>query len=354
MVRGMRVVFSLVAIGTMTARDARAQWRYGGWGWGGWGGASTPVGAAREGAGYYAMGAGMYNLETAQARSINANTVMNFNDYVARSALESAYMYNSRKNAQFAKDRSLYDAHQKKIRQNPDQHDVESGDALNAAITDLNNPKLGPSAVRAASIPVPASLIAEVPFEYAADAVTFMLDGLRKGVKWPEVFEDKRFADDEKTFDEIAARIRREAQDGEVKLKSLREAKEFVDGLRAKVDAQPLADPDDQADAVKFLTSCSSLIGLLKKPDIQPALLDLRKVKDTTIGNLLGFMHAYNLRFGVANTPKQREAYQTLYGILDQTRAQILGGAQLEANAGGQPNPGHAHDFFQSLGQGRP
>ncbi len=230
---------------------------------------------------------------------------MKFNDYVAGAALESNYMYNSRKNTNFAKNKSLYSAHEQHLRDNPDQRDIEDGDALDAAVTDLSNPKLSESAVRAASSArVSASLIREVPFVYASERVTFMLDGVRKSVKWPDVFEDKRFADDEKAFDELAAKLRREAEEGEVKPHSLREAKAFVNGLRAKLDAQPLADPDDQKDAVKFLTSCTSLLEMLQKPDIQPALLELRKVQDTTIANLLGFMHAYNLRFGRQARPR--------------------------------------------------
>src|SRR6516165_10028770 len=100
MLRYLRMSVGLTLLLFVTSRDARAQWGYGGWGWGGWGGgASTPIGDARQGAAMYAMGAGMYNLDTAQARSINADTVMRFNDYVASAALQSAYMYNSRKAA---------------------------------------------------------------------------------------------------------------------------------------------------------------------------------------------------------------------------------------------------------------
>jgi len=302
----------------------------------------------------YAAGAGVYNMDTAQARSINANTVMKFNDYVAGAALQSNYMYNARKNTNFQKDKSLYNAHEKHLRDNPDQRDIDDGDALNAAVTDLSNPKLSASAVRAASsAQVPASLIAEVPFVYASERVTFMLDGVRKSVKWPDVFEDKRFAADEKAFDALAAKLRSEAQDGEVKPRSLREAKAFVNDLRAKLDAQPLADPDDQKDAVKFLTSCASLLDMLQKPDIQPALLDLRKLTDTTVGNLLGFMHAYNLRFGAANTPKEKSAYQRLYALLDQTRDEVLAAAQVDGAPAAQPDPNQAHEFFQSLNQAR-
>jgi hypothetical protein len=299
----------------------------------------------------YAMGAGMYNLDTAQARSINTDTVMRFNDYVANAALQSAHMYNSRKEANIEHNKEMYNARQKMLRDNPDRVDVENGNALNAAVDDLNNPKIGQSALRAAKIPVSASLVAEVPFVYASERVTFMLDDLRKAVKWPEVFEDKRFAEDEKQFDAIRAKIREQADVGDVNPRTLRDAHRFLDGLSARLDAQPLADPLDQKDATNFVTSSKWVLSLLEKPDIRPAIADLRKLTDTTVGNLLGFMHAYNLRFGAATTPKERQAFTTLYQILDQTRDDVLAAAQIDPTATASTNPKHAHDFFQSLNQ---
>jgi hypothetical protein len=346
--RYLRMSVGLALLLVVVGRDARAQWGCGGWGWGGWG-ASTPIGDAARGAGMYAAGAGIYNLNTAQANSINADTVMRFNNYVYQSALESAYMYNSRKAANIQHNKAMYNARQRMLRDNPDRVDVENGNALNAAVDDLNNPKIGSSALRAANVPIPASLIAAVPFVYASERVSFMLDDLRKSVKWPEVFENARFVEDEKMFDALHQRIRAEAEEGEVKPKSLRDANNFLDRLRAKVDANPLADPLDQKEALEFITSCSSLVGMLQKPNVEPALLDLRKLKDTTIGNLLGFMHVYNLRFGAATTPKERQAFQRLWEILDGTRDDVLAAAGIRENPHGNMNPQHVDDFFQSL-----
>ena len=353
MLRCLRLSVGVILFLSLASRDACAQWGYGGWGWGGWG-AHSAVGDARAGAGMYAAGAGMYNLDTAQARSINADTVMKFNDYVAQAALESAYMYNARKDAQIRHNKAMYNSRQEKIRENPDRIDIEKGDALNAAVNDLNNPKIGPSAVRAAQAPVPASLITAVPFVYASERVTFMMDDIRKSVKWPEVFEDKRFVDDEKAFDAIRDRIRSEADEGDVNPRTIRDANRFLGSIRSRLEAQPLADPLDQQDAMKFLTSCESLLGMLEKPDIRPALVDLRKITDTTIGNLLGFMHAYNLRFGAATTPKERQAFQQLFPLLDQTRDAAMVAAGIKSAPAGNMNPQSAHEFFQSLNQTRP
>jgi hypothetical protein len=348
----LRMAVGLVLIVLMTGNDAHAGWGYGGWGYGGWGGGgTTPGSAAARGAGQFAMGAGVYNMQTAQANNINAQTAMMYNNYVASATQASARMHAARVNQDFAKNQSLYDAHQKQLRDNPGQHAIENGDALNLAVSDLSDPRLGSAALRAADAPVQASLIAEVPFLVAADRVSFMLDDLRGSVKWPEVFEEDRFTSDKKTFDDLVAQIRKEGQDGEVSPRSLRAARGFVSDLTAKLDAQPLKDPDDQADATKFLTACTSIVALLEKPEIGPAILELRKIQDTTIGNLLGFMHAYNLRFGAATTVKEREAYQRLFVILDQTRDQVLDEAKLDSKPPISANPSQATAFYQNVGR---
>src|SRR5262249_19782650 len=163
------------------------------------------------------------------------------------------------------------------------------------------------------------------------------------------VFEGKRFARDKKAFDDLLARMRAEGKEGSaVPPKRLREARGFVQALRAKVESQPLVDPADQEEALRFLTACSSLLGLLEQPDVGPALVELRKVQDTMVGNLLGFMHAYNLRFGAATTPKQQEVYHQLFAILDKTRDEVMAEAKLDQTATARANPRQAADFFQN------
>lgn len=61
---------------------AAAQW--GGWwgGWGGYGGGQTVAGSTAMGMGNYYAGLGQARVDTAQAASIDADTVMRWNDYM--------------------------------------------------------------------------------------------------------------------------------------------------------------------------------------------------------------------------------------------------------------------------------
>jgi len=174
-----------------------------------------------------------------------------------------------------------------------------------------------------------------------------MLDQLRTALKWPEIFDEDRFNNDRKMFEDVVARMRKEDEAGEISPKTLREARAMINDLRAKVTAQPLKDEDDQRQAERFINAYSALIGLLDKPDTRAALAELRKIKgNTTIGNLLGFMHAYNLRFAPATTQKERQIYRQLHETLDQTRDQVLTEAKLDQRPRNQANPQVLTDFY--------
>ena len=164
----------ILAVGLSVALSAlcgtaRAQWGYGyypygygGYGWGGWGG--TLQGDIARGLGYFNMGAGVYNQQTAIARSINTDTAIRWNQYVYLSQQEATREYMARRNASLAKDRNAYESLLKRIQDNPTAADVDNGDALNAALDQLSDPRLHSSALRMAETPLSAKMIREIPF----------------------------------------------------------------------------------------------------------------------------------------------------------------------------------------------
>ncbi len=347
MLRLFKMALGSILILSVTNQDARAQWGYGGWGWGGWG--NTIQGSALRGAGYYAMGAGIYNYDTALANNINGQTAIMMNNAWATAQREDNMIHHARVVQDAQRDRTLYNQRIQQLRDKPGLREIENGDALNLAVQDLSDPRLGSSALRAANTTVPASLIADVPFQNASERVTFMLNELRAAAKWPKAFDEPRFAADKKLFDELVARIRKEDVDGDVSAKTIRQARELIANLKGKLAAEPLRDEDDQAAVTKFLNASTAMVGLLEKPDVAAALGQLRKVKDTSLGNLLGFMHAYNLRFGAATKLKEKQAYHQLFGILDPTRDQILSEAKLDASPTAQANAGSIRDIYGSF-----
>jgi hypothetical protein len=321
------------------AGESRAQWGYsyypwgyGGYGWGGWGG--TAQGDVARGLGYFNMGAGIYNRETAIARSINTDTAIRWNEYVYLSQREGTREYFARRNAAITTDKNAYNALLNRIQDNPTTADVDSGDALNAVLHQLSNPRIHTSALRMADSQINAKMIREIPFRNAVEAVTFSLSQLKASTQWPAVLLDPRFVSDRAKFETLVDEIRNDStHGGQTSPRTLSKMRAFTSRLKETLMALPLEDKAENQKAVKFVKTLTALTGLLEKPDIGQVLEELTKMERTSVGNLLTFLHTFNLRLAPATTPRQREVYRDLYPILVQTRDRILGEAKLESTA---------------------
>ena len=75
---------------------------------------------------------------------------------------------------------------------------------------------------------------------------------------------------------------------------------------------------------------------MLDRPNLDAILGQLEKIENTTVGNLVAFMHSYNLRFGEATTPRQMAVYRDLYASMVSDRDKILGKPTEDK---GDPNP---------------
>ena len=329
----------------VSAGNARAQY---GWGWGGWGGwGATPQGSIAQGFGALYSGAGIYNQRTAIANSINEDTWQRWNQYLYLSNEEATRKYLAKKNYDIQKNKDSYNAIIKRLQDNPSAKDVTDGDALNAALDQLSDPRIQGSSLRMASTPMDAKVIAEIPFRNASEAVTIILSQVKGATKWPPSLDLPRFADERQLFEEVAEQARKEDEDGDISPQTLAKAHTLISKLRAELDTSPLADSRDNQAALRFTKMLAGLIRLLEKPDTREALDQLRMVKTTTVGNLIGFMHAFNLRFGAATNPRQKIIYEQIYPVLDQARDRVIGEAKLDNTK--PTEPGHVGDFFGKL-----
>jgi hypothetical protein len=86
---------------------------------------------------------------------------------------------------------------------------------------------------------------------------------------------------------------------------------------------------------------------MLKTSAIEVILAGVENRPDATLGELLNFMTAFNLRFGVASTPQQREIYSTLYPKLVQLRNEIA--PALATSAAPKTSGTEAEDFFSVM-----
>ncbi|WP_206107867.1 hypothetical protein [Paludisphaera rhizosphaerae] len=342
---------------SFSAPECRAQWGYGGyggyggWGWGGWGmgmgAGSTYAGSVAQGLGTLAMGAGIYNEQTAVANSINTDTVMRWNQYVYESQKEATRQYYGRRDNNLAKNRDAYNQNMDRVINNPTARDVQQGDALNAVLDQLADPRIPPSAIRSVDAPIDAKLIRQIPFVNASEAITLSLDGIRQAATWPNRLREARFEPEQKDFEKLVAQARKEDEEGDLSPDTLSQLRGVAKRIKDKVTEMPRGNNPDDIQAMNFAKTIVAMTRMLEKPKVEQVLDELKKIDKTSLSDLLGFMHTFNLRFGPAETPEQRTAYSELFPAMDSARDKLL--AQLKLPEGTPSYKAHPHDFFSAM-----
>jgi exonuclease VII small subunit len=299
--------------------------------------------------GQYYEGLGVLNKKTAMADSINVDTMIRWNEYMYEAHREATRRTVARRSANSERVRTMRREILKTLQENPSARDIENGNALNAALTQLTDPKISSSVLRLATSPIEASVVREIPFLNASEAVTIVLSQVKAVTKWPAVLADERFAAERKAFEEIVDKAEQEDEEGDISADTLKRAHELVRGLRDKLAAMPVEGAKAQQDVSRFLKTLAGLVRMLERPDTNEAFDQLRMVKSTSLGNLIAFMEVYNLRFGAATTPGQRLLYRQLFPVLDDLRDRVVKGAGLDDESTVLANPGPVGDFFSKF-----
>ncbi len=335
------------------AMDALAQYDYpggyGGYGWGGWGGGGTIAGDYARGMGVYAAGAGIYNQKTAVANSIDTDTLLRFNEYVYQGQKENTRRYYERQALNTKKRRDAADEIMKRIHETPDQNDILNGDALNAILDQVTDPRVGTSSLRMAKTMIPAQAIKQIPFTYASQGVTFSLAQLSSDENWPLALKSKIYEPEREAYLAAMESARSKNDEGELSAEDIGKIRSALRNLRDKVAANP---PEKASipEVNGYVRGLAGFAKMLEKPSIDHPIAELDKIKEATMGDFLSFMHVYNLRFGPATTAQQRAVYTQLFPILAETRDKTLGQKPSEvAKANPTATNGKPIDFFQGI-----
>jgi hypothetical protein len=343
------LVFALAAQGGL----AHAQYGYiypGGYGgWGGWG-ATTVGGDWARGMGVFAAGVGQYNVNTAQAAAINAQTVMQFNEYLWESQQIRNQRYYEQQQARRTRNIQSRETIMKRLIENPTTDDIISGDALNVALDQVTSPKVYVDAMKEAQVAIPSSLIKQIPFNAASEAITISLAELTDRENWPaEIIQNPAFEEERANLRAAAEEARKEDDEGELKPETLRKLRDAVAALRAKVEATYQPGTQERRRVTPHLRALSGLVRMLDQPRVRDLLKNVDDTDERPLADLLGFMHTFNLRFGVAETPDQRVAYQQLWPALDNLRDALKGVPSPMAVTPTPGRAGRAPAFFQNL-----
>ena len=323
MVRFMRRALLLGLILSISAVSAQASTVATAAGAAGAAESARPQGSMMRGAGVAAAGAGAYNQQTAVARSINANTAMQVNQYMYEVNKNNAKYFYTRSANKQKEESSTGEAIYKRLHDNPSGHDIHTGDALNVVLDELTNPDVYTAGDRRGD-PAhrqPARQEHRVRVRRQHD---------RDQPGRPQRCDaDERLRPDYATTPTSRARSRlwlpRSAGDrgqGQVSAETLANCRVAIKALKDKVDSLLPQGAPNRLEADNYLKALFGLSKMLETPSVDQYLTGLNKVDSTTLGHLIAFMHTFNLRFGAAKTPVQEETYDQLYPLLVAVRDQ--------------------------------
>jgi hypothetical protein len=310
-----------ITLAALQGRPAEAQWGYG---WGGYGGGGETVqGSIARGMGAMAVGAGQYNEQTAVARSINANTAMQWNQYMYASNVTAATNERKRMAQRQYGNAQAHEQIYKRQRDNPTPSDIHNGDALNVAFDEINDPRVYSKALASSKVKVGGDAIRDIPFQYAAAAITTSIHQVTQGPP-PKSLLTPAFAAERAELKGLGAAIHKKTDVGESPDHAdVEKALKVVEAAEAKVEKTMPANTHDRNEAMKYLKTVHGLLRMMETPALNLLLAGVEKHPEATLADLMTFMNAFNLRFGRATTPRQREVYDMLYPMLVKLRSDI-------------------------------
>lgn len=321
---GWLMALALAAVGPA----AHGQW-YGGYGWGGWGGSSTVGGDVARGMGVYAAGAGQYNLNTAQARSINTQTMMNYNEYM----YESIQIAHQRYYDKVAKQKEARNISIQEIEQRhlyaPTEADVISGDALNAILIQLSNPSVPHSVLDTAGtdLKMTGEMVKVLPLKFAQKGVIVSVDRLSVKDGWPLSLEGEAFKPLRSRYEALVAEARELPEDQVFPDEKIVEAISLIAQMQKlaadQLSKQQLTGPE-YAEAERFLKPLAGMLQAARQPDLRKMLRQAAEKPSIPIANAVAFMKIFNLQFGPAKSPEEKALYTTaLYPMFRELRDRV-------------------------------
>ena len=139
----------------------------------------------------------------------------------------------------------------------------------------------------------------------------------------PQALMTSDLDDDRAAFKSVGQELRKTLETAMPGSATVKKAPAMINGVEAKADKILPANTPERTEADRYLKALHGLIAMLQTPSLEFLLAGVEKHPEATLGDLLGFMTAHNLRFGEAKTPEQVALYLNLYPMLDDLRDQV-------------------------------
>ena len=181
--------------------------------------------------------------------------------------IEAARRYVARRRENSANIRAQNEAINTRIRDNPTVRDIEMGDALNAAVNQLTDPRVSSAALRLATCSHrsenhPGNRVSQCRLGGRHRA-----EPDQNGDQVADCTRTPRFAEEKRTFEAIVDRAIREDEEGEVSADTLKFGSQPRQWSAARLAAEPLEGVKPREDANRFIKTLAGLVRLLERPD---------------------------------------------------------------------------------------
>ena len=183
------------------------------------------------------------------------------------------------------------------MRKNPSTLDITDGDAVNVLLDVLLNPATADQSLQLIKTPLRAKVIANIPFEVATECITVCLASMTTDSEWPLQLRGQAFPPEREGMQNAIQNALKEDETGNLEPETIDAVQKAITTLRLKFVKQV---PQDAADYVEAQNKIKAMAGF----DQDAGQLQDRegpgragRLPGTTLGDLLAFMQAFNLRF---------------------------------------------------------
>jgi hypothetical protein len=286
---------------------------YGRYGYGGFGGvniANDPAAGYMAGLGAFARGQGVYQVENAQAQAINLETMLKWNKALRARQKELRAEQLKEANRQEA------DRQQRLVRYN-----LENGTTLNNMLLQILEFDPGVAKASKANAEVTPAVIREIPFEWDTEAITICIDQLTARDSIPPVLADSQFLAARNGLRAAVEAAIKEDEKGGVSPSTTKAVSDAIDRLRDQFVKNVQEFSPGYNEASDYFSTLAGLVRLLNDPSMKKILAELDDARPRTIGDLIAFMNAFNLRFGPTTSPRQVAIYEQLAPVLASLQA---------------------------------
>jgi hypothetical protein len=301
------LMLGLLLATTAAAQDGYYPSGYGDYGWGGWG--ADPQSGYMAGLGAYARGAGVYAVDQAKADSINVDTMIKWNKAL-RARQKALGEEQQKEAAQQEADR----------RERVAEHRIEDGTTLNGLLSQILDFDPGTARTGAAKAKLTAAAIREIPFEWNSEALTICLDQMTTRGSLPDVLMDPMYTPERDKLRAAIDQALREDRKGTVSEATKKRITDAIASFRAKYKKNGANFDELTSPALDYFNTLAAIVPMLNDPSMRKILDRLEDDKGATVGGLVAFMNAYNLRFGPATTDRQVAIYRELLPALTSLR----------------------------------